>query len=804
MRKATFLPEIFLIALAAIVLEISFTRIFSFRLYYYFTYLIIGIAMLGLGSGGILATVLRPLRNGRAELLVPRCAMAAALLVPVTYFVVAVTQINAIDFVDEPMAIVRLLTVCGLLFAPFLAIGLALAVLFGSFPQQINKLYFADLLGAGLGCALCVPIFTLLSPAAAVMFAGALLATAAAITRPPAGSKLRLYAGALALVLSAATLGHTWLPEPVADRTKTLSPQLLGPRPLLFSSWSSLFRVDVLSLPGANNNESYLIAHDGHAGSGIHAFDGDATQLTRFDSDIRSEPFSVLKKQPEVLIIGAAGGHEILASLHFDAAHVTAVELNPVTVSLLRDHFADYTGRIAYDPRVTLVNAEGRSFIQRTEKRFDLIWFVAPDSYSAMNAASSGAFVLSESYLFTVEMIRDSLSRLSEDGIICVQWGELFNERKRAARYINTANAALKELGVADPSDHILVSTRQSHVPTSTIIVGREAITEQREEAFGKAVANIPKATLWHPRGSVVDGAGGGTEHPIYRALGSAGSAKEEWLEQAPYEFGAVTDDSPFFWHFTRFRDALSRPWRASKDLQAYELATGEQTLLILLALVTVFAGACLLLPLIFLREVWSELPQKRFAATYFAGLGLGFMFFEVCLIQKLTLFLGYPTYSLTVTLFSILISSGIGSLLSARYRAALGPKRALWVLLTAIGLLTLFYLFAMAGLEVWFARSAFPIRVVMAVALLAPLGLCLGAFMPLGLSSIAQKTSHEREYVAWAWAVNGFFSVVSSVLSTILAMSLGFNAVLGLGFTMYAVAVIAMTSSNLLDADEA
>lgn len=802
MPKRTFLAEIFLIALAAIVLEISFTRIFSFKLYYYFTYLIIGLAMLGLGSGGVLAAVVARVRESRAESLVPACSLAAALLVPLSYVVVAMTQVNAIDFVDEPMAIVKLLTVCAALFAPFLAIGLALAVCFGSYAAEINRLYFADLVGAGLGCALCVPLFTYSSPVAAILFAGAVLAVAAALKPSDSGGSRQLVAGGLALVLSVAAFGHDYLPQPVADRTKTLSPQGLGPRDLLFSRWSSLFRVDVIPRPGIKDEDSYLIAHDGHAGSGIHAFDGDAAALTRFDTDIRLEPFSVIKKAPRVLIIGAAGGHEILASLHFEAEKITAVELNPVTVSLLTDHFADYSGRIAFDPRVDLVNAEGRAYIQQSEETFDLVWFVAPDSYSAMNAASSGAFVLSESYLFTVEMIRDSLRRLAPGGVICVQWGELFGERKRAARYINTARAALEELGREDSAAHILVSTHSSHVPTSTIMVRSTPFLEPEVAVYREALARIDGAVLWYPGFDAVEALGVGSDHPIYQALTLRRDDLDQWLDNADYRFDVVTDDSPFFWHFTRFRDALSRPWRAGKDLPAYELATGEQTLLILLALVTGFAGVCLLLPLLLIRDVWRELPEKGHSAVYFAGLGLGFMFFEVCLIQKFTLFLGYPTYSLTVTLFSLLIFSGLGSLASDRYAAALGTRGALRALLGLLFALTGFYLFGLGALEGWFARADFPLRVAAAIGLLAPLGLSLGAFMPIGLSSIARTTRYPREYVAWAWAVNGFFSVVSSVLATMLAMTFGFQVVLILAWLTYAIAITSLSRARLTDAN--
>ena len=166
-------------------------------------------------------------------------------------------------------------------------------------------------------------------------------------------------------------------------------------------------------------------------------------------------------------------------------------------------------------------------------------------------------------------------------------------------------------------------------------------------------------------------------------------------------------------------------------------------------------------------------------------------MFFEITLIQRLVLFLGYPTYSLTVTLAAILLSTGVGALLSSRYRARAG--RAAWALLGALAALDLFYLFGLTPLDRRAARPPFAVRIVVTFAVLAPLGVCLGMFMPLGLGAVAAITSIRREYVAWGWAVNGFASVIGAVLSTILAMAFGFEVVLAFALVVYCVAVLAL-----------
>jgi hypothetical protein len=266
------------------------------------------------------------------------------------------------------------------------------------------------------------------------------------------------------------------------------------------------------------------------------------------------------------------------------------------------------------------------------------------------------------------------------------------------------------------------------------------------------------------------------------------GDALDEWHDSFPYAVDPITDDGPFFWHFARFGDVLSN-FGDPIDTLDPEDATGERVLVLLLTVAAVLAGVFLLLPFLAVRQVWRQLPRKGTSAVYFAALGLGFMFFEITLIQRLTLFLGYPTYSLTVTLASILIFTGVGALLSGRVKDR--ARAVLPVLLGAIAVLTAFYLFALPPVADALLDWPLMARVLVAFVVLAPLGICLGMFMPLGIGAVASLTSHQSEYVAWGWAVNGFASVIGSVLTTILAMAFGFSTVLVIALVVYALALL-------------
>ena len=252
---------------------------------------------------------------------------------------------------------------------------------------------------------------------------------------------------------------------------------------------------------------------------------------------------------------------------------------------------------------------------------------------------------------------------------------------------------------------------------------------------------------------------------------------------------GPISDDGPFFWHFASFSQVARdffRPITATDP----EDSIGERVLLLLLGIAVLYAAVFLLVPFVFVRREWRALPLKGTSAVFFAALGLGFILFEITMIQRLVLFLGYPTYSLTVTLASLLVFTGLGALLSNRL--GVRARTAVGVVFAVLSALTAFYEFGLDGVTNGLLDQSLPIRVVVALAMLAPLGLCLGMFMPLGLGVVNGLSAHPDEYVAWAWAVNGFFSVIGSVLSTILAMSIGFRSVQLIALGVYAVAVLA------------
>ena len=376
----------------------------------------------------------------------------------------------------------------------FFGLGLVISLLIVVESADVRRLYFWDLAGAAIGCLLAVPLQRTIGPPAMVLlslvaFAG--LGLAIAIRR---GHGATLAGAGLALTAVAAFVTGSY--DVRTDDTKTLKLSDDGE-----GDWGAVFRVDAVDL-----GDVQIVHHDGLWGSSIWRYDGTRATTARFDTDDRQIPWAALGRTPDrILIIGAAGGNEIQAALTYGVGQVDAVELNPVTHDLLTDTFAEYSGNIANLPNVNYVEGDGRTFLARASDDYDLIWFVAPDSYAASNAATSGAFVLSESYLYTREMIETAFDHLTPNGLMVAQFGDFdFDTRPtRTARYLVTARDAVgDQLDRFD--EHVILVVEQTPEEisrVSTIVLSPSAFDAASVDRVVGAIDNVPDARGGAPAG---------------------------------------------------------------------------------------------------------------------------------------------------------------------------------------------------------------------------------------------------------------------------------------------------------------
>jgi hypothetical protein len=783
----------FVIGFVGLTLEIAYTRVISFKLFYYYTYFVIGLALLGLGTGSVVVSLSSRVRAFDTVRLIQLVAPAAALVGLGGYAVVArlPTDTNLIWAGSAGQAFGQVLALAVLslsLTVVFFAVGLMMASLFVAEVGNVRRLYFWDLAGAALGCLVAVPLQASIGPPAMILASTAALAVlgvcAAALTR----ARLVLSAAVLVAVAIGA-VGANRL-DVRTDDTKTLRDGDI----VAGGDWGAVFRVDAVHGFG----DLYMLHHDGLWGSAIWHYDGTPATTDRFLTDGRQIPFAAVDNDaPRVLIIGAAGGHEVQASLFYGAGHIDAVELNPVTVSLLRGKFADFAGNITSDPRVNYVEGDGRTFLARSDDQYDLIWLVAPDSYAASNAATTGAFVLSESYLYTKEMVESAFDHLAPDGVVAAQFGDRVagGSPMRTARYFVTAREALADR-VGDFAAHAaLVHQPAAGLPsTSTIMLFRSPVDDAAAARIEASVAKVPKARTLYLPGAVLE------DDVVVDLITGPDDEVDQIVDDYPFDISAIDDDRPFFWHFTGFGTVLT-DWERS--FQGDEIAIGERLILVLVLLAAVIAAVLLWLPFaVTCRRTGASRggPSGRLRLfVYFAAIGLGFMFIEISMIQRFALLLGYPTLSLSVSLFTLLIATAIGNRLSGglrRWRSRVVPA--------TVGLLVLLALAYVAFSDPLTETAlAWPqwARIAVVVALLFPIGLLLGVFLPAGMDAVVEASADHQwdqgRIVAWSWAVNGFFSVLGASLTTIVSMTWGFDRAVLAGLVLYAVAAIALVGAR-------
>jgi hypothetical protein len=439
------------------------------------------------------------------------------------------------------------------------------------------------------------------------------------------------------------------------------------------------------------------------------------------------------------------------------------VEVNPHIAELLTGRYHGFTGRVFSDPRVELVVAEGRHFLSTTSERFDAIQLSGVDTFAAL---SSGAYALAEAYLYTVEAVGDFLDHLAPGGLLSYSRYE-FEPPRETIRNVSNMIEALRRRGVPDPAGRLMVVAGKEW---ANCMVKPDGFTAEEKEAVRRSTAALGFRVSYDP-----DRPG----HDAYDRLVRAGpEERAAFLRDYAYDVSPVLDDRPFFFQYFKPRTLLRPP--PGVDLRRdwpVVVPTGLLTLAVTLVLLTLLSALLILAPL--RGRVGAGAGARRGAVFgYFAALGLGFLFVEITLMQAFTVFLGNPTYALSVVLFTLLSSSAVGSALTQGRDARL-TLLALPPVLVAAAFGLRAALPALLGLPL-------AGRIACTMALLAPLGLLLGTAFPQGIRRLAGAAP---ALVPWAFAVNACFTVLGSASAVLLALLAGFRVPMIAAALLYALA---------------
>ncbi|HEU4925837.1 MAG TPA: hypothetical protein VFT24_02235 [Vicinamibacterales bacterium] len=804
---------LFLITLATLTYQLLLTRIFSVTMYYHFAFVAISVTMFGMAVGALLI-------YGRPAVFTPDRLQERLTQASLGFAITIVASFLAhlwLPFRPE-LSLTGVATVVvtyAVLSVPFTFSGIVVALALTRFPQQVSSLYAADLAGAAVGCALLGPLLRvtdaptgIVATAAVAGLGGLLFLPAKAGSHPvtispggfrlqPEGRLLRRLCLVVTLTLAAFAVVHTY-----AVRHDSAWLRLVWvkgryePRPIV-ERWNSFSRIRVIgdpareikpsgwgfsaTLPPALTARELHLDIDSYAGTELTAFDGNTATVEHLKYDV-TNVVHYLRPSSDVVVVGAGGGRDILSALVFNQRQVTGVEINPSILELVNGRFGDFTGHLDRNPRVRFVNDEARSYLARMQARVDIIQISLIDTWAA---TASGAFVLTENSLYTLEAWTRFLERLSPRGVLSVSRWYYADRPGEVYRSAVLAVAALQRLGITRPRDHFAI-VRASPPATAgapdgigTLLVSREPLTSADLDTLEAVAARLKFDIVQSPRSSVDD---------TFAAIAS-GDRLPALLASYPLDISAPTDDSPFFFHMLRLRDVFDvHRWQDQGIVSFNMKAVG--VLGVLLATVVVMTTACIVVPLMRTGRGTSLEAAAPYLA-YFAAIGLGFMLIEISQLQRLTIFLGHPSYSLSVVLFSLLVSSGLGSLSTARLTGPEGAARRRLMLtiaiLAAFGLLTPLVTHR-------FEASSTPIRIALSIALLFPLGFLMGMAFPLGMRLALRRAPL---LAPWFWGVNGAASVCASVLAVVIAIGAGISAAFWTGTACYLAALTALTMTG-------
>ena len=533
---------------------------------------------------------------------------------------------------------------------------------------------------------------------------------------------------------------------------------------------------------------------DSYAGTELTAFDGSPATLEPLKYDV-TNVVHYLRPSSDVVVVGTGGGRDILSALVFNQRSVTGVEINPSILELVNGRFGDFTGHLDRNPRVRFVNDEARSYLARMPERVGVIQISLIDTWAA---TASGAFVLTENSLYTLEAWTRFLERLSPRGVLSVSRWYYADRPGEVYRSAVLAVAALQRIGVNRPQDHFAI-VRASPPATAgapdgigTILVSRDPLTAADLDTLEAVAARLKFDIVQSPRTSIDE---------TFAAIASA-DRLPALLASYPLDISAPTDDSPFFFHMLRLRDVFDvRRWQDQGIVSFNMKAVG--VLGVLLATVVLMTTACIVVPLIRAGRGTSLEGAAPYLA-YFAAIGFGFMLIEISQLQRLTIFLGHPSYSLSVVLFSLLVSSGLGSLSTTRVAGppldvarrdpelVEGPQAALRsLIILTIAILIAFGLLTPLVTQ-QFEASSTPVRIALSIALLFPVGFLMGMAFPLGMRLALRRAPL---LAPWFWGVNGAASVCASVLAVVIAIGAGISAAFWTGTGCYLAALAALTT---------
>jgi len=795
---------LFLVALTTLMLELVLTRAFDVILAPNLAYMVISSAMFSFGLSGIYATI-RPLPKGAdVRAYVTKVAFLFAL------FSLAILPIlNALPFdyeqiTDAPFAQMASFGAMYLaLVVPFFLAGLIFTTVFSAFSKDIQNLYFWDLTGAAVGCVILVPFLPIIGPGGLLFVTCALgLLASGLFSRSGRWATLTLIAGVVLVFIPLAKSPEYFDFREHLDKRGVREARVSGK--VEVTVWDPISKIDVIDMTvldpktgqvRQHSNKKHIAYDGGSQSSTIFpfagSFDGLRERISHDENAVKENFWQrgvlashYLKRDTgqSVLVIGSAGGQETKAALVYGASHVDAIEMVRAVVELGKTRYAHYNGSIFNHPHVLVRVGEGRSFLQSSSNQYDVIQIFSNHTSSSI-AAGTGA--MAATYLLTSEAFQQYFRHLKKDGILHIN-------HHIYPRMITTAALAWKKSGRTNFRGHVMVFQREGLDTLPTFMIKMSPWTaidlSELSAFFEKAGSGERHFTLSenpiHPEESFLSDA-------FY-----SGDLPKEISRQMPYRIEAVTDDKPYF----KFLRKSIRPIDANPRVyvdEATALYLNSQLkknivpmdvihLFVTGAVSLLFAFVCIFAPMYFSKVGSSRGTTKYHSMLYFSCLGAGFIILELIYIQIFMRLIGFPLYTYSTVIFTMLLGAGLGSAVSKRLGISVTERWA-WPF---IGVLALGLLLMMSQSLIFdmFLEQSPAIRILASAIMIFPVAFFLGMPFPLGILAIQDQPAGA---IAWAWGLNGLFTVIGGLLCVVISIFWGFQTTVLVALGLYAVAFV-------------
>jgi hypothetical protein len=780
LKPRWFLAGLFFTTLSTLLLEVLDTRLLSVLTWYHLSFFAVSTAMFGLAAGAVRVYLGgADFMGEKARRQLAGVSLAYAASVPVFHILIVRVPLT-LDLVSYSLTRVAVTAVFAavLLAVPFYLAGIAIGVALTRIPGRIGITYCVDLVGAAAGCLLAVPILSSSDVSTAIFAAGAIGLAGALCFRVYAGGQLATWATAALVPLFVAGTIWNGVEGPYAVRLLFEKNEFIDRREIVHEGWNghsqillTQFRPGKPSYWGPGRHPDNLEATtarliiDGSAFTDVTRWDGERESLDWVQYDVTSAPYH-LRRGGDVAVIGVGGGRDVCTAIWAESRSITGIELNGILIDLHKGRLREES-RIAGRPEVKLVHDEARSYLTRSPDRYDVLQMSLIDTWAS---TSAGAFTMSENGLYTREAWQVFLGTLKPDGVFSTSRWFRKDRPSETSRLIALATAALLDRGVEEPSRHIIVLTRDA---IATLMVSLTPFSETDLARAHELVDKYDFELLAAPDVKAKD-------ETLAGILASRSHAElDAATRDRLLDFTAPTDERPYFFNMIK-PAALLQVDLSQLDgvIHGNRLATA--TLLLLLTVSAVLVLLAIFLPLKIAHRGQARPPQFGAAVLYFALIGTGFMMVQIPFMQRFSVYLGHPTYAVVVVLFSMILFTGLGSMLSDRL-----PLNRV-VLVGVPCLIGLFVLIAMQSIgRATQATVAYPLAVRCAVVLAfaAPVSVLLGCCFPLGMRLLGRISDSTA---SWMWGVNGACSVLASAVGVCLSMWAGIDASLAVAALCY------------------